>query len=109
MRDWGTFGALLLTAVQIACSGGSDQVKASGTPDKARIASLREDALASAKVWMAPAVPIPEANLRDNPAGAGAFAVDAEVACRFKIQDPSGLTPKFYCELPNGDVLKIKY
>ena len=104
-----TLGALLLAAVQVACSGGSDHVKASGTPDEARLASLREDALASAKVWTAPAVPIPEANLRDNPPGPGAFAIDAEIACRFKIQEVSGLTPKFYCELPDGDVLKIKY
>lgn len=106
-----TFGALLLALVQISCSGSSpsETAQASGKPSDAHLARLREDALASAKVWRAPAIPISEANLRDNPAGADGFAVDAEVACRFKIQEVNGLTPKFHCELPDGDVLKIKY
>lgn len=107
MRDWATLGALFLAAIQIACSGASPSETAHASD--ANVVKLREDALAAAKVWTPPAVPISQINLRDSPAGTGAFAVDAEIACRFKIQDVNGLTPKFYCELPDGDVLKIKY
>ncbi len=107
MRDWATLGALLLAAVQIACSGKSASETADA-PD-ANAARLREDTLAAAKVWTPPAVPISQINLRNNPDGPGGFVEDAEIDCRFKIQDVNGLTPKFHCELPNGDVLKIKY
>jgi hypothetical protein len=110
MRDWATFGALLLAAIQVACSGASPSDTAQASkPSDATVVKLREDALAAAKVWTAPAASISQANLRDNPAGPGGFAVDAEVDCRFKIQDVNGTTPKFYCELPNGEVVKIKY
>ena len=107
MRDRATFGALLLAAIQIACSGASPSETAQAS--NANVVKLREKALAAARVWTPPVVPISQINLRNNPAGPGGFAEDAEVDCRFTIQDVSGTTPKFYCELPNGDVVKIKY
>lgn len=107
MRDRATFGALLLAAIQIACSGASPSETAQAS--NANVVKLREEALAAARVWTPPVVPISQINLRNNPAGPGGFAEDAEVDCRFTIQDVSGTTPKFYCELPNGDVVKIKY
>lgn|SRR5215203_283686 len=72
-------------------------------------ADVRDEALAAARVWMPPPVPVGLANLRDNPPGPGAFREDEEVACRFELKTVGGLTPKFYCQLPNGDVVKIKY
>ncbi len=32
-----------------------------------------------------------------------------DVECRFSIEPVSGTTPKFYCELPGGEVIKVKY
>lgn len=116
MRAAATTGVLVLCAATlIACGGSGPDVgqataQASTTPgDKAHATKLREEALAAARVWTAPVIPIPQANLRDNPPGPGAFATDAEVECRFALQEVSGTTPKFYCQLPGGDVVKIKY
>jgi hypothetical protein len=38
----------------------------------------------------------------DTPLGPG-------VACRFRLDEPEGTTPKFECVLPDGEVLKVKY
>src|SRR6187200_456250 len=72
-------------------------------------ADVREQALSAARVWMPPQVPVGGADLRNNPPGPGAFREDEEVACRFVLKTVGGLTPKFYCELPTGDVVKVKY
>jgi len=56
-----------------------------------------------------PAVPISEANFRENPSGPGAIRADEEVSCAFKIEPVGGTTAKFYCELPSGEVVKVKY
>lgn len=69
----------------------------------------RDKALAMARVWAPPAIPVGQANLRDNPPGPGAFRADEEVSCAFKIEKVGGATPKFYCELPQGDIVKVKY
>jgi hypothetical protein len=75
--------------------------------DADRTRTRRATALASAQVWHEPHVPIREADLRNNPAGS--FLATDEVACRFSLAPVSGTTPKFYCELPGGERLKIKY
>jgi hypothetical protein len=72
-------------------------------------ARLRRDAgLAAARVWQAPAIPIGNANLRDNPPGA-AFSPEQDLDCRFTERAVGGTTPKFYCTLPTGELVKIKY
>ena len=113
MRNAALAGVVvLLVCLAAACGGDSAAeraAEAAGKPGDPGLLKLREDALAAARVWTAPEIPISEANLRDNPPGPGAFASDAEIACRFKIQEVNGLTPKFYCELADGDVVKIKY
>lgn len=76
-------------------------------PDQA--AALREDALARARVWEPPPVPIPEADLSANPPGPGAFARNDELVCRFVFRSSEGYSPKFRCVLPGGDVVKVKY
>lgn len=70
---------------------------------------IRAAALRAARVWQQPAVPIASANLRGNPTGEGGFGVDADVACRFSPTDVEGTTPKFNCEVAEGDVIKVKY
>lgn len=68
----------------------------------------RNEALATARVWSPPALPISRADLRANPAGAP-FSPEDEVTCRFTRRTVGGTTPKFYCELPAGEVVKVKY
>ncbi len=72
-------------------------------------AAVRNEALASARVWRRPATPIAQANLRDNPAGPTSFPITTEVTCRFTTELPNGTTPKFYCALDSGEVVKVKY
>ncbi len=54
-------------------------------------------------------MPVSSADLRTNPAVANGFRADADVDCRFKLRPVGGTTPKFYCELPNGEEMKVKY
>jgi len=104
---------LALAALVLSCGSGDRR-----TPLPTRAATegvslertaMRDDALASARVWRPPSVPVAQANLRVNPAVPGRIDDAAEVTCRFIVRDVSGTTPKFYCELPGGDVLKVKY
>ena len=107
----GALGSFTLAACGTASSDKEKPTAAAGQKgaQKEQAKLAREKAFAAARVWAAPATPIGEANLRDNPPGPGAFSADAEVSCSFKIEKFSGTTPKFHCELPNGEVLKIKY
>jgi hypothetical protein len=75
--------------------------------EKAR--ALRDDALARARVWRPPAVPIEEASLTRNPSDPDPLDTRATLACRFLPSEPSGTTPKFECTRPGGEVLKVKY
>jgi hypothetical protein len=95
----GTFG---LTAT--GCGGSS----AKDAPD-IRAAEAREAALRSARVWRPPSVPVSQADLAANPRGPGSFQATDDVSCRLVIGKLSGLTPKFHCEMPDGEVLKVKY
>jgi hypothetical protein len=104
---------LTLAALAFGCES-SDSGTPVSTVATTELASLggpaaRDDALASARVWQPPPVPVAQANLRVNPLAPGRIDDAAEVTCRFIVRDVSGTTPKFYCELPGGDVLKIKY
>jgi hypothetical protein len=72
-------------------------------------AEQRMDALRRADVWQQPAVPVGRANLRANPAYAGAFKESDEVHCRLVVKPMNGTTPKFDCEIGNGDVVRVKY
>lgn len=72
-------------------------------------ARQREAALRSAHVWESPPVAIGQANFRVNPAGPGAFDTGDDVECRLVIKAMSGTTPKFDCERPGNDVIRVKY
>ena len=77
--------------------------------DTERAARLRDEALRSARVWRTPAVPVARANLAGNPPGPGGFETGAEVTCRFLPKAVGGTSPKFNCELPGGDTIRVKY
>jgi hypothetical protein len=72
-------------------------------------AAQRDAALASARVWRAPATPVARANLGENPPGPGAFPDNAEIECRFTTEPVGGTTPKFYCAVDSGETVKVKY
>jgi hypothetical protein len=57
--------------------------------------------LQRAHIWQTPAQPIARASL-------AGVTLD-EVSCRFKISTLGGTTPKFDCELPDGEEIRIKY
>lgn len=100
----------LTIAIAIAgCSPGepsgplAEAMASTGNVDPA----VREASLASASVWQTPAVPIAEAALAVNPAGS--FQPGDDVTCRFNPKRVGGTTPKFYCDLPTGETIKVKY
>jgi hypothetical protein len=104
----------LLAGLTLAC-GPSDaglSLERASTPAanaSAEARTLRDAALQSARVWAAPTTPISEANLRVNGEAPGGFDESTDVQCRFSIKGVSGTTPKFYCDLPGGETVKVKY
>ena len=95
---------LLLSAAQMACSGPAQAVDAAVSPSAA---AARNQALASARVWEQPRVPVSEAQLDENPPG-GWRPAD-ELNCKFVFEAVGGTTPKFNCALPDGEIVKVKY
>jgi len=99
------------------CSGGARQPerepereKDKGNPEAAGFTPAQRDAaLAAARVWVPPATPVSSADFSRNPPGPDAFDPSADVECTFKAKRAGGTTPKFYCTLPDGDVVKVKY
>lgn len=59
---------------------------------------VRADTLARARVF-----------ITDVPAGELPSAQGLDIECRYAPKRTSGTTPKFDCELPGGDVVKVKY
>jgi len=113
-RDPGLYRAvhLALPLLAMCVAGCSDAVpsgvKVSGAADPNRAAvQARDNALASARVWRQPALPIGTFDFAANPPNG--WRPDEDVACRFVAEPVSGTTPKFDCQLPNGDVVKVKY
>ena len=103
--------ALAAALLSTSCAT-EPEVRASGTPSStppspARLA--REAALTSAIVWVPPAVPVAQADLGSNPGDDPRFSPDAPLHCRFVRDRVGGTTPKFYCELPDGERVKVKY
>ena len=103
---------LAALAVSTACRK-AEPPAGTGQPTSAAPALVtteqREAALRSARVWREPAIPIARANLRINPAGAGSFKDDEVVECKLLIKGMGGTTPKFDCERPGSDVIRVKY
>ena len=60
-------------------------------------------------MWEEPATAIADTKLDRNPDGPHPFDVDEVVDCTFKPGGAAGSTPKFDCELPGGERVKVKY
>ena len=71
--------------------------------------AARETSLTRARVWVQPRTPIPSADFSVNPPGSDSFDPASDVDCAFTPKRIGGTTPKFYCELAGGDVVKVKY
>jgi len=69
----------------------------------------RAAALAAARVWFPPAVPIGSIDFGTNTPGHGSLDDNGEVDCTFALEPIGGTTPKFMCTLANGDRVKVKY
>ena len=63
----------------------------------------RDEALARAQVWRRPQVPVSKAYLGQD------RSAPRELDCTFKLNPPSGTTPKFDCVTGNGEEIRIKY
>lgn len=100
---------IALAVVMTACSAddSASPVVEAGIASGKVDPSARDAAFAAARVWQAPAVPISEADLSSNPPGG--FRPDDEVSCRFNPKKVGGTTPKFNCDLPTGETVKVKY
>ena len=72
-------------------------------------AEQRADAWRRAQVWRQPETPVLQARLNANPSGPAAFKPSDEVRCRLVIKAMGGTTPKFDCETPDGEVIRVKY
>lgn len=106
--------AILVLLVGVSFAGTvatAAQDKKSRTRDaEARqYAIVHDAALRRARVWLTPATSIETARLGENPAGPDSFSPGAIVSCRFKPGGVAGSTPKFDCELPGGEKVKVKY
>jgi hypothetical protein len=98
------FGAVALIVLPLeGCRAADPQA-----PPKLVTPGQRDAALVSARVWRPPAIPIGQANLGSNPAEEG-WADTTDIDCRFALQKVGGTTPKFYCTLDSGDIVKVKY
>jgi hypothetical protein len=97
----------ILLAVVVAVSACDSHEPEPG--EDGRAARSRNSALAAARVWRSPEVPVASARLGENPAGAGSFVHSDLVSCRFVPETVDGLTSKFNCELPDGEIVKVKY
>jgi hypothetical protein len=105
----GTTAVILTAALPWLCcgEGGAREPESPAPGVAANLLRHREDALARAKVWQEPPAPIAQADLRNGPPGP--FNDSDDIVCRYKPKFTRGQTPKFYCALPEGRVIKVKY
>ena len=109
-----------LLALVCACSASQPAAEEGAAADEGALtlkgvtAAERSAYLARADVWLEASPPrrSPEELVKGPPAE-GAFPFNAEIACTFvepDAHDPlGGMTPKFSCKLPSGEVVKVKY
>jgi hypothetical protein len=101
---------LLLLPLLLAAACDEREAAPGGPPEEPLMSSAERDAiLASARVWAPPRLPIASARLADNPDHPWSFRASDEVSCRFTLRPVGGTTTKFNCELPNGEIVKVKY
>lgn len=110
MRGRTPVGRLWTASILVLLAAGCREKPAEPAPDgKSKDGSRREAALKAARVWVAPKVPPGSADFRVNTPGPKGFDANADVDCTFSLEPVGGTTPKFYCTLPDGDRVKVKY
>ena len=71
-------------------------------------ANDRVDAIRRAKVWVS--TNVRSMDLKAGPAGAGSFAPESTATCDYSQHARgAGHTPKFWCAVAPGDVVKVRY
>jgi hypothetical protein len=107
---------VLLLVAAAGCRGAQAPSGEAGAPvaeaptaEHARLAQIRDEALRAARVWRQPPIAVRQADLRENPPGPTFIKTTDDVTCRFRPDRVGGTTPKFNCELPGGEVVKVKY
>lgn len=101
--------AIIVACGIAACDAATaDQEKTPATPQprlKSKKVSDEErlDALSRAIVWQPPPVPIPKARLGADP------KQPQFVECTFAVTELGGTAPKFDCDLPSGERIRVKY
>jgi hypothetical protein len=101
---------VVVSAACTACAGSEPPFTSEGddgSPEVAAAYRARDAALAAARVWSPPETPVSAFDFTANPARG--FAPSDDVSCRFTVRKPSGATPKFHCQLPDGRDIKVKY
>ena len=104
---WTVFGVALVTLGMLGLawpdkSGQSQPLK----PPSAEELHVRNDAFARARVLRREF----DAATVDFSKDPNAGAIDTTLTtCRFLPAEPTGTTPKFDCELPSGEEIKVKY
>lgn len=106
-RDWRVAG--LVMALATASCRDQPAKGPDPAPTAQPAAAKRDAALAAARVWFAPRIPPGSVDFSVNTPGPGGFHVRADVECTFSLEPIGGTTPKFYCTLPDGDRVKVKY
>ena len=104
-RILGTLPSALVIALFARAPGWAQEA----TAPPALTGSARQEAALRARVWREPPIPVEQYDFLNGEKAPDAFALHEVIDCRFVPQKMGGWTPKFLCELPNGDRLKIKY
>jgi hypothetical protein len=102
---------LLFLPVLLAGAAGSAAERtapaATGRTLEQLTAAEREAYVRRAQVWQK--TDVPSMDVRMGPAIKGALPGTPDLTCTFKTAKLSGHSPKFQCELPGGDLVKVKY
>jgi hypothetical protein len=106
---WTLFG-ISVVALSTAALAWPDASGRDGDPPKPPSADelrLRDEALARTRVFAGTSFDAGAIDVAKDP---NTDAIDpALTTCRFLPTDPTGTTPKFDCELPGGEKIKVKY
>jgi hypothetical protein len=96
----------LSAAVFSGCAS-APKSKGPRSPLQSLSKEARRDMIRRSQVW-AP-TDIPAVDIKAGPQAEGAYAPHETVTCDKTDEEGSGLSPKFYCEVSEGDEVKVKY
>ena len=104
MRRPAAIAAVVCALFGPGCRDREPEPAAAASPTNPRLSAITR-----AKVWAAPQVPPSKVDFTANTPGPGVLDAAAVVDCEFVVKKIGGTSPKFYCKLPDGDVVKVKY